>query len=60
MKVWIERCPQSGHEISWEGVVSLVKEAQCNGDNNLTEREINLTYGVKDKMAKHIINQISL
>ena len=50
MKVWIERCEKSCHGISWEGVDSLVKEAQCNGDNNLTEREIDLAYGVKDKM----------
>ena len=40
-----------GSWISWEGVASLVKAAQRNGDNNLTEREINLAYGVKDKMA---------
>ena len=51
MKVWIERCKQSGHGISWEGVASLVKVAQRNGDINLTEREIDLAYGVKDKMA---------
>ena len=51
MKVWIERCAQLGHGISWEGVDSLVKEAQRNGDNSLTEREIDLAYGVKDKMA---------
>ena len=51
MKLSIERCTQSGHGISWEGVVSLVKEAQRNGDNNLTEREIDLAYGVKDTMA---------
>ena len=51
MKVWIERCEQSGHGISWEGVASLVKAAQRNGDRNLTEREINLAYGVKDKMT---------
>ena len=40
-----------GHVISWEGVASLVKAAQRNGYNNLTEREIDLAYGVKDKMA---------
>ena len=51
MKVWIEQCAQSGHGISWKGVAALVKEAQRNGDNNLTEREIDLAYGVKDKMA---------
>ena len=50
MKIWIEWCAQSGHGLSWAGVASLVKAAQHNGDNNLTEREINLAYGVKDKM----------
>ena len=50
MKVWIEQCAQSGHGISWEPVASLVKATQRNGDNNLTEREIDLAYGVKDKM----------
>ena len=56
MKVWIERCEQSGHGISWEGVVSLVKVAHRNGDRNLTKREINLAYGLKDKMARKLIN----
>ena len=51
MKVWIEWCAQLGHGISCEGVASLVKEAQRNGYNNLTIREIDLAYGVKDKMA---------
>ena len=51
MKVWIERCEQLGHGISWEGVASLVKAAQCNGEINLTEKEIDLAYGVKGKMA---------
>ena len=50
MKVWIERCEQSGHGISWEAMASLVKAAQRNGDTNRTKREINLAYGVKDKM----------
>ena len=49
MKVWIQRCEQSGHGISWEGVDSLVKAAQHNGDSNLIGREIDLKYGVKDK-----------
>ena len=41
MKVWIERCAQPGHGISWEGVASLVKETHRNGDTNITKREIN-------------------
>ena len=50
MKVWIERCKQLGHGISWEGVASLVKVAKHNGDRNLTKKEIDLAYGLKDKM----------
>ena len=57
MKVWIERCTQSDHGISWEGVASLVKVAQCNGDINIIERDIGLEYGLKDKMARILINQ---
>ena len=56
MKVWIERCEQSGHGISWEVVASLVKETHCNGDTNLTEREIDLAYGLKDKQEIILIN----
>ena len=48
MKVWIEQCEQLGHEISWEGVASLVKETHRNGDTNLTQRGIDLAYGLKD------------
>ena len=51
MKVWIEWCAELGHGIPWEVVASLVKVAQRNGDNNLIEREIDLAYGVKDKMT---------
>ena len=56
MKVWIEWCEQSGHGISWEGVASLVKATHHNGDRNLTEREIDLAYGLKDKIASILIN----
>ena len=56
MKVWIEQCEPSGHVISWEGVDSLVKEAHCNGDRNITEREIDLAYGLKDKRVSILIN----
>ena len=28
----------------------------CNGDRNITEREINLAYGLKDKMESILIN----
>ena len=53
MKVWIGWCKQSGHGISWEGVDSLVKWAHCNGDENITQREIDLAYGLKDKQESY-------
>ena len=56
MKVCIERCKQSGHRISLEGVASLVKATRRNGDRNLTKREIDLAYGLKDKMESILIN----
>jgi hypothetical protein len=56
MKVWIERCTQSGEGLSWEGVASLVKEAHRNGDTNVTEREIDLAYGLKDKQVIVLIS----
>ena len=49
MNLWIERCEQSSQGISWEGVASLAKKAHHNGDTNLTDSEIDLSYGLKDK-----------
>ena len=54
MKVWIERCEQYGHGISLEGV--LVTLTHRNGDTNLTQREIDLAYGLKDKKTSILIN----
>ena len=56
MKVWIELCEQYGYGISWEGVASFVKATPCNGDTNLTEREIDLAYVLKDKQKRILIN----
>ena len=52
MTVWIERCQQSGRTLTWEGVASLVKEAHRNGDSNVTQREIDLAYGLRDKQVR--------
>ena len=52
----MERCDQSGHGISWEGVPSLVKEAHRNGDTNFTQREIDIAHVLKDKQASILIN----
>ena len=49
MKVWIEQCKQSNNGwLSWYGVSTLVKEAECRGYTNITHREIDLAYGLKD------------
>jgi hypothetical protein len=56
MKVLIEQCKQYGQGLSWEGVSSLVKATHCNGDINLTQREINLAYGLKDKHESILIS----
>ena len=56
MKVWIEWCKQSSQGLSWEGVASLVKAAHRNGDTNITQREIDLAYGLKDKQEIILIN----
>ena len=58
MKVWIERCKQSCQGLSWESVASLVKVAHCNGDTNITQREIDLAYGLKDKQESILISHI--
>ena len=52
MMVWIERCQQSGRTLTWEGGASLVKEAHRNGDSNVTQREIDLAYGLRDKHVR--------
>ena len=56
MKIWIKWHEQAGHGISWEGVASLVKATHCNGDTNITQSEIDLVYGLKDKHARILIN----
>jgi hypothetical protein len=61
MKVWIDRCIQREGRLSWEGVSTLVIEAHRNGDTNLTQQEIDLAHGLKDKQqACYSSNIISL
>ena len=49
MNVWIERCKQhNGGRLSWQRLSELVREACHNGDQNVTQREIDLAYGLKD------------
>ena len=48
MMVWIEQSQENGRSLTWDGVVSLVKEAHRNGDSNVTQREIDLACGLRD------------
>ena len=47
-----------------EGVATLLKEAHCNQDTNLTQREIDLAYSLKDNkkiiLFTHITFHFSL
>ena len=42
MMVWSEWSQQNGHLLTWEGVASLVKQAQCNADSNVMPMVIDL------------------
>jgi hypothetical protein len=57
MKVCIDRCIQREGRLSWEGVSTLVIEAHHNGDTNLTQQEIDLAHGLKDKQASILFIQ---
>ena len=49
MKVWIDRCKERhGGRLSWKELFKLVREAHCNGDFDVTQREIDLAYCLKD------------
>ena len=46
--VWIKRCQHFGHRLEWESMSSLVIQAHCNGHPNVTQKEIDLAYGLRD------------
>ena len=48
MNVWIEICKQhNGGGSSWKRLSELIREVSCNVDANVTQREIDLAYGLK-------------
>ena len=49
MIVWIEQCQQNGFSLTWKGVASLVIEAHCNGDSNVTPMVVALEYGLRGR-----------
>jgi hypothetical protein len=61
MNVWIERCKQhNGDRLSWKQLSELVKEAHCKRDANVTQREIDLAYGLKDGQVSNFTHFIQL
>jgi hypothetical protein len=49
MKVWIDRCKQHhGGRLSCKELSELVRESLCNGYFDVTQREIDLAYCLKD------------
>jgi hypothetical protein len=61
MNVWIERCKQhNGGRLSWQRLSELVREARRNGDANVTQREIDLAYGLKDGQVSNFTHFIQL
>jgi hypothetical protein len=61
MNVWIERCKQhNGGRLSWQRLSELVREAHRNEDANVTQREIDLAYGLKDGQVSNFTHFIQL
>jgi hypothetical protein len=61
MKVWIEICKKHhGGRLSWKKLSELVRETHCNGDANVTQRKIDLAYGLKDGHERKFIHFIQL
>jgi hypothetical protein len=61
MKVWIEICKQHhGGRLSWKQFSELVRDAHRNGDANVTQREIDLAYGLKNGHEIKFIHFIQL
>ena len=60
MTVWIEWCQHSVHRLKLEFVSSLVIQAHCNGDPNVTQKEIDLAYDLRDLqvLINFVINHI--
>jgi hypothetical protein len=60
MKVWIDRCKQHHvGRLSWKES-ELVREAHCNLDSDVTRREIDLAYCLKDGKARKFTHFIQL
>ena len=52
MTVCIEQSQENGRSLTWDGFVSLVKEAHRNGDPNVTQMVLDLIYGLRDTKVR--------
>ena len=54
--IWIKQSQENGHSLTCDGVASLVKEADSNGDSNITPMVLDLVYGLRDtKVPKRLL-----
>ena len=61
MNAWIEICKKHhGGRLSQEELSKLVREARRNEDANVTQREIDLAYGLKDGQVRKFTHFIQL
>ena len=61
MKAWIERYKERhGGRLSWKELSKLVRETRHNGDSDVTQREIDLAYCLKDGKARKFTHFIQL
>jgi hypothetical protein len=53
MEHWIEYTEEYFGRLSWEGVSKMIKTTHCHQDQfpDLTSREVDLDFGLKDKQA---------
>ena len=49
MSEWIETCKaHNDGRLSWQLLFELIREAYRSGDGNVTDKKIDLAYGLKD------------
>ena len=54
MSEWIETCKaRKDGRLSWKLLFELIREAYRSGDGNITDMEIDLAYGLKDRKVSN-------
>jgi hypothetical protein len=62
MEHWIEYTEEYFSRLSWEGVIKMIKTMNRHQDQfpDLTSREVDLSFGLKDKKESKLFTQIFL